>query len=60
MQIQPVPGRLVRDPATGREITQPTEVPDSEAFWLRRIADGDVSAAPTKPATPATTKGADK
>lgn len=60
MLIHPVTGRLVRDPATGREITQPTEVPESDSFWLRRIADGDVSATPTKPATPATTKGADK
>ena len=57
MTIHPVPGRLVRDPATGREITGPTTVGDNDAFWLRRIADGDVSIQATKTAAP---QGADK
>ncbi|SNT28950.1 Protein of unknown function [Noviherbaspirillum humi] len=48
MKVFPVAGRLVRDPATGREVTDPagTEVPDNDPFWLRRLADGDVSAQP--------------
>ncbi len=45
MKIQPVPGRLVRDPVTGREVTDVTEVPDNDTFWLRRLADGDVARA---------------
>lgn len=45
MQIQPVPGRLVRDPVTGREITEPVAVQDNDPFWLRRLADGDVACA---------------
>lgn len=45
MKIQPVPGRLVRDPVTGREITEPVIVPDNDPFWLRRLADGDVARA---------------
>lgn len=43
MKIQPVPGRLVRDPATGREVIEVTSVPDNDPFWLRRLADGDVA-----------------
>ncbi len=43
MKVFPVEGRLVRDPATGREITEGTVVPDNDSFWLRRIADRDVA-----------------
>lgn len=46
MKIYPVPGCLVRDPVTGREVVEATEVPDSDPFWIRRVADGDVSATP--------------
>ncbi len=46
MKIKPVEGRLVIDPETGREITSETDVPDNDGFWLRRLADGDVAAAP--------------
>lgn len=42
MQITHAPGRLIRDPATGREINGPTTVPDNDPFWIRRLADGDV------------------
>lgn len=42
MNIKPVAGRLVKDPATGREITGTTQVLDGDGFWLRRLADGDV------------------
>ena len=57
MTIYPVSGRLVRDPATGREVTEPTVVPESDSFWLRRIADGDVS---TEATPSAIKKGAEK
>jgi hypothetical protein len=40
--VKPVAGRLVRDPATGREITEPTPVDGDDPFWIRRLADGDV------------------
>jgi hypothetical protein len=59
MKIYPVEGRLIRDPATGREVTDPkgTDVPENDPFWLRRLADGDVS---DKPAVaPKATKGAE-
>lgn len=42
MKIKPVKDRLVRDPATGRELKEVITVPDSDGFWLRRLADGDV------------------
>ena len=63
MKIIPVTGRLVRDPITGREVTEPTEVLDNDPFWLRRLSDGDVALdAPMKPAptsapAPAKAKG---
>ncbi|SFG29660.1 Protein of unknown function [Duganella sp. CF458] len=41
--IQPVEGRLVRDPATGREVDGPTQVDGDDGFWIRRIADSDVA-----------------
>lgn len=52
-----LPARTVRCPHTGREIVAVfengkevgTEVPDNDAFWLRRLADGDVSAEPLSP-----------
>jgi len=44
MLIEPVTGRLVRDPATGREIAAPTEVSADDPFWIRRLRDGDVRA----------------
>jgi len=47
--IKPVEGRLVRDPATGREITGPTNVNGDDGFWVRRIADGDVVEAADQP-----------
>lgn len=43
MNIYPVPGRTVRDPANGREITGETPVNENDPFWIRRLADGDVT-----------------
>lgn len=50
MKIYPVSGRLVRDPVTGREITDPdgVMVPDDDSFWIRRLSDGDVSDKPVR------------
>lgn len=54
MYVYPKAGVLTRDPVkkdllpeTGRE------VPDGNPYWLRRIADGDVTT--TKPASPKST-----
>ncbi len=58
MKIYPVPGRTVRDPVTGREVTEPMEVSDTDGFWIRRLADQDVSDQEQKPATKK--QGADK
>lgn len=44
MKVYPVPGRLVRDPVSGIELgADGLGVKDSDAFWLRRLADGDVT-----------------
>jgi hypothetical protein len=60
MKVNPVPGRLVRDPITGREVTEPTEVLDNDPFWIRRINDGDVTlAVAAAPASAKPVKGAD-
>jgi hypothetical protein len=40
--ISSADGRLIRDPASGREITGPTRVDGDDGFWIRRIAAGDV------------------
>jgi hypothetical protein len=40
--IKPVPGRVVRDPVSMRPVPEGgREVPES-AYWLRRLAAGDV------------------
>lgn len=57
MKIIPVPGRTVRHPITGRELTEPTDVPDNDPFWIRRLDDGDVALDLAKPGRD---KGADK
>ncbi len=41
IKVEPVKGRFVRVPETGRQVTEPVKVPAS-SFWLRRIGDGDV------------------
>ena len=43
MIVKPVKGRLVKRPETMTEITEPVEVPDNDPFYLRRIADGDLT-----------------
>ena len=58
MKVLPVPGRLIRDPATGREFTTPLIVPDGDPFWLRRLAAGD--AAPEAEEKPDDAKGGKK
>jgi hypothetical protein len=43
MFVMPAPGLKVRDPRTKRTIPdEGIEVPDTDSFWLRRLADGDV------------------
>lgn len=53
MLVKPVPGRLVRDPTTKQRIPETgIEVSDTDTFWARRLADGDV--VEVKQAAPAT------
>jgi hypothetical protein len=47
--IKPVEGRLVRDPETGREVTEPCRVDGDDGFWIRRLADGDVAEVADQP-----------
>ncbi|WP_298281256.1 DUF2635 domain-containing protein [Acidocella sp.] len=45
MFVKPAPDRLVRYPATNQPLpAEGADVPD-DAFWLRRVRDGDVIAA---------------
>ena len=41
--IKPADGRLVRDPATGREVTKGTRVDGDDGFWVLRLDDKDVT-----------------
>ncbi len=44
MKVYPVPGRTVRDPVSGVELgTAGLDVDDTDAFWLRRLADVDAT-----------------
>ena len=44
MLVKPVPGRTVRDPHSMALLPpEGREVPDGDAFWLRRLRDGDVT-----------------
>lgn len=50
MHVYPTAGLLCRDPV--KKDLLPAEgrlVSDNDHFWLRRLADGDVTAAPPKP-----------
>jgi hypothetical protein len=55
MFVKPAPGRLVRDPRSKQRVPETgIEVADTDTFWARRLADGDVvevksSAAPAAP-----------
>ncbi len=40
--LQPAPGRAVRDPRTMTLLPQAGANKPRSAYWLRRIADGDV------------------
>jgi hypothetical protein len=45
MLVKPVPGRTVRDPHSLAVLPEEgREVSDNDAFWLRRLRDGDVTA----------------
>ena len=43
MHVKPAPGRAVRDPRSLMLLPEEgREVPDNDAFWARRVRDGDV------------------
>ena len=51
--VRPRLGLNIRDPQTGAYLPDTGQVVPRDAFWLRRIKDGDVqieAEAPTKPA----------
>jgi hypothetical protein len=55
MDIVSVPGRLVRDPVTRRVVDQtPITIDETEPYWVRLLADGDVVEGPA----PASAKAA--
>lgn len=52
--LTPAPGLVVRDPATGKALPPEGAMVPINSYWRRRLADGDVTAAPAaKPARPA-------
>ncbi len=42
MFVKPAPGRKVRDPITYRHISEAGEEVPESAYWVRRVASGDV------------------
>ena len=46
--VKPAPGRMVRDPATGRPLPERGAVVEKTQFWLRRVKDGDVEMLPVE------------
>lgn len=42
LHIKPVSGLTVRDPETYKPLAKDGEVKPRNAFWLRRLKDGDV------------------
>lgn len=59
VRVVPSPGLLVRDPETNRHLPpEGADVLADSTYWLRRIADGDVSLAPTSVTTKARSKRA--
>lgn len=60
MIVKPRPGVRVRDPRTLQHIPETgIEVSDTDTFWARRLADGDVVlVAPEKPTAAAPAKKA--
>jgi len=42
MKIKPAEGLIVRDPDTRRPLAAKGEVKPKNAYWMRRLRDGDV------------------
>ncbi|MCK9389766.1 MAG: DUF2635 domain-containing protein [Sulfuritalea sp.] len=49
MQLKPAPGRAVPDPEKGGFLPQEGRAVEATAYWLRRLADGDVVEFEVKP-----------
>lgn len=50
MFVKPVEGRQVPDPEKGGVLPSDGRVVEPTAYWLRRVADGDVEQVETKDA----------
>ena len=58
MKVIPAPGRSVRDPKNMQLLPdEGREVPDGDAFWTRRLRDGDVTVAEAPPPDPPPDEG---
>lgn len=42
IKVKPAKGLLVRDPITGRHLDKKGETKPKNAYWMRRLAAGDV------------------
>lgn len=51
MQVKPAPDRVVPDPEKGGSLPQEGRVVEATAYWLRRLAEGDVVEFEVKPPT---------
>lgn len=65
MHVKPASGRQIPDPEKGGYLPPEGREVEASAYWLRRLAEGDVTeaAAPAVPEAslkPNRTKGADK
>lgn len=49
LNLKPVSGVTVRDPETYKPLDAGGEVKPCNAFWLRRLKDGDVTEADENP-----------
>lgn len=49
MQVKPAPDRQVPDPEKGGFLPQEGREVEATAYWLRRLADGDVVEVVAKP-----------
>lgn len=46
LYLKPRPGLKIKDPVTGKPLEDGGERKPATTYWLRRIADGDVTSEP--------------
>lgn len=54
--VRPAPGRTIKDPLTKETLPAAGALKPRNAFWLRRLRDGDVVMPVLAPASPVASK----